>query len=155
MIVKNLQEFCQFLKIGHPLVAIDYGQKKIGIAVSNQERTIAMPLRIIKNSHNKTSVQEIINVINNHNICAIVIGLPLHMNGDTTEQTNIVIEFAKNIAKNIKMAIYLQDERLTSRAADNLLKSFDISRKMRNKSDDAIAASMILETTLDAINRFY
>jgi putative Holliday junction resolvase len=70
------------------------------------------------------------------------------MDGTKSEQTTIVEKFAEKLEKRTNLPIFFQDERLTSRAADNLLKSFGIKRKNRNESDDLTAASMILETTL-------
>jgi putative Holliday junction resolvase len=87
-----------------------------------------------------------------YNACAFVIGLPLHLDGKISNQTRIVEEFACNLYKHLNIIIYLQDERLTTKAANNLLKMFNNeSRLYKRQEDDAIAASMILETTLDSI----
>ena len=153
MIVSNLQEFCQFLKIGQPIISIDYGQKKIGIAISNQEQTIAMPLKILIGLNEKTKLKAISDIIELYSVCAIVLGLPISMDGTASQQTQIVKNFAENLKNMFNLPIYLQDERLTSRAADSLLKSFGMTRKERNSQDDAIAASMLLETTINAIKK--
>jgi putative Holliday junction resolvase len=151
MITKNLQEFHQLLLPKFPLIALDYGTKKIGIAISNQERTIAMPVQSIP--ENKAQISSIMQLIAKYRACGIVIGLPVNMRGEIGEQAKVVLKFAANFAKNTNIPIYLQDERLTTKAANNFLKSFGIKRKERNNNDDIIAASMILETTLDSINR--
>lgn len=153
MIINNLQEFYRLLLPNAPLISIDYGSKKIGIAISNQERNIAMPLNIITEANKKAIIASLLEKIEQYKSCGIVIGLPINMSGMQTEQSAIVIKFAEELTKSINLPIYLQDERLTTKAANNFLKSFGIKRKERNNNDDAVAASMILETVLNSINK--
>ena len=153
MIVNNLQEFYKLLLPNTPLISIDYGSKKLGIAMSNQERTIAMPLNTITETNKKIIITSLLCIAEKYKACGIVIGLPINMNGMPTEQTNIVMKFAEELAKSINLPIFMQDERLTTKAADNFLKSFGVKRKDRNNNDDAVAASMILETVLDSIKK--
>ncbi|MCZ6896410.1 MAG: Holliday junction resolvase RuvX, partial [Rickettsia endosymbiont of Ixodes ricinus] len=89
--------------------------------------------------------------IEKYKVSGVVIGLPQNMSGAVTEQTDIVISLVAELKKSINLPIYLQDERLTTKAANNFLKSFGVKRKDRNNNDDAVAASMILETVLDSI----
>lgn len=153
MVTNNLQEFRQFLKPNQSVIGIDYGQKKVGIAVSNQERTLSMPLKTLNINGNADKIAAILDLVKSYNACALVMGLPVNLDGTESEQTRIVVKFAENLAQTTALGIFLQDERLTSKAADSLLKSFGLNRKKRNRSDDSIAAGMILETTLDSINR--
>ncbi|MFY9589209.1 Holliday junction resolvase RuvX [Rickettsia endosymbiont of Halotydeus destructor] len=154
MIIKNLQEFYQLLSVNSPLIALDHGTKKIGIAISNQERTIAMPLCTADEITKQAKITIILNLIEKYKVCGIVIGLPINMNGEIGAQAEIVLKFAEDFTKNTDLPIYLQDERLTTKAANNLLKSFGVKRKERNNNDDIIAASMILETTLDSLKKY-
>jgi len=153
MIIENLQEFYQLLMPNAPLIAIDYGSKKLGIAMSNRERSIAMPLNTITEPNKKAITTALLSIIEKYKVCGVVIGLPIDMSGVVTQQTNIVMKFAEELAKSINLPIYLQDERLTTKAANNFLKSFGVKRKDRNNNDDAVAASMILETVLDSIKK--
>lgn len=148
MIIDTLQEFCTFFKNKQPLIGIDYGQKKIGLAISTPDHQMSMPFQLLTSDSEKKKLNQIVETIKDKNICAIVIGLPLNMNGTKSDQTMIVEKFAKKLEKRTNLPIFFQDERITSRAADNLLKSFGIKRKNRNKNDDLTAASLILETTL-------
>lgn len=150
MIIDTLQEFCTFFKAGQPLIGIDYGQKKIGLAISTPDHQISLPLQLLTGDSEKRKLSHIVEITKNKNICAIVVGLPLNMDGTKSDQTIIVEKFAEKLEKRTNLPIFFQDERLTSRAADNLLKSFGIKRKNRNEHDDLTAASMILETTLNA-----
>jgi putative Holliday junction resolvase len=151
MIIKTLQEFYQLLPINFPLIALDHGTKKIGVAISNQERTIAMPLCAADEITKQAKITTILNLIAKYKACGIVIGLPINMDGIIGTQAEIVLKFAEDFIKYTDLPIYLQDERLTTKAANNLLKSFGVKRKERNNNDDIIAASMILETTLNSI----
>ena len=153
MITPTLQEFYQHLSKGTPLISIDYGQKKIGIAISSPSQLIAMPLKMIFASSDAAKIQEILAVIAAHNPCGIVIGLPVSMDGSENSQCELVRKFASILSNVTNLSIFLQDERLTTRAADNFLKSFGMNRKLRNSNDDLVAASMILETALDSIKK--
>jgi putative holliday junction resolvase len=153
MIISSLQEFYSFFELNKPLLAIDYGNKKIGLAISSPDHTIAMPHSIIFAHKEQEKLSKITDFITRYNICAIVVGLPVNMDGTNSEQTKIVINFVDKLAKKTNLPIYLQDERLTSKAADSLLRNMGFNRKQRNERDDMAAASMILETTLESARR--
>ncbi len=155
MITSSLQEFYSFFEAAKPVLAIDYGSKKIGLAISSPDHTIAMPHSMIIATKEQEKLDKITNFIIKYNICAIVVGFPVNMDGTNSEQTKTVINFVDKLAKKTKLPLYLQDERLTSKAADSLLRSMGISRKKRNERDDMAAASMILETTLESIRKLY
>lgn len=148
MIIETIQEFCTFFKERQPLISIDYGQKKIGLAISTPDHKMSLPLKLLLDNSEKKKLNQIAEIAKDKNACAIVLGLPLNMDGTKSEQTIIVEKFAEKLEKRTMLPIFLQDERLTSKAANNLLKSFGIKRKVRNTNDDLTAASLILETTL-------
>ncbi len=153
MIINSPQEFCQFFHKGKPIVSIDYGFKKLGLAISTPDHHLPMPLKIIEHESDKKKITEIISILKEKNICAIVIGLPINMDGTKSDQTVTVENFANKLTKRTELPIFFQDERLTSKAANNLLKDFGLKRKNRNAIDDLAAASMILETTLNSVNK--
>lgn len=153
MIIYHIQEFSDLLESNKPIIAIDYGAKKIGIAISNPEHTIAMPIKTIHNVEEKEKIKEILTLIENYSACAIVIGLPISMNGKISNLTTILLKFTEKLSLTTNLPIYLQDERLTSKAADSLLKALGLNRRQRNNQDDSIAASLILETTLNSIQK--
>ena len=95
----------------------------------------------------------IIDFIVKNNICAIVVGLPVNMDGTSSSQAKIVTSFVNKLAKETNLPIYLQDERLTSKAADNMLKDMGFNRRQRNERDDMAAASLILETVLESVKK--
>lgn len=153
MIVNSLQEFYSFFKINKPLLSIDYGTKKLGLAVSTLNHSLAIPHSVIVTNNEKEKIHRIISFVMQHNICAIIVGLPINMDGTKGTQSKIVNNFVKKLSNKTKLSIYLQDERFTSRAADVFFKNMGLNRKERNKRNDMAAASMILETTLESVKR--
>ncbi|PCJ24541.1 MAG: Holliday junction resolvase RuvX [Rickettsiales bacterium] len=153
MIISSIQEFYEFFQNGMPILSIDYGGKKLGVAISTPDHSFSMALQMISTESEKEKFRQVLNIAEEKNICAIVIGWPVNMDGSKSDQTLIVERFAARLEGRTKLPIFLQDERLTSKAADNLLKKFGVKRKDRNSRDDMTAASMILETTLESIKR--
>ena len=153
MIINSLQEFYSFFEISKPLLAIDYGNKKIGLAISSPDHRIAMPHSIIAVDNDREKLDRIIDFIVKYNICAIVVGLPVNMDGTSSSQAKIVNNFVNKLIKKTNLPVYLLDERLTSRAADSMLKNMGLNRRQRNERDDMVAASMILETALESVKK--
>lgn len=148
MITSDIQEFCRLLKNSSPILSIDFGTKKLGIAVSTPNLAMSIIIGIIEAELNLLKP-----ILEQYKPCAIVIGLPVNMDGSPSTQSAIVEKFATKLYNTFALPIFLQDERLTSRAASNLLKELGLSRKERDKRDDGVAASIILDTALDSINR--
>lgn len=151
MIIKNIQEFRKLLSLHRPLICVDYGIKKTGMAVSNQECTITMPVTILSGYSEDDKIAQILALVNKYFAEAIVVGLPVSMDGSFSQQTKLVEIFAQKLELSTALPIYMQDERLTTKAADSFLKSFGLTRKQRNNMDDGVSASMILETVLQSI----
>lgn len=153
MIVNSLQELYRFFQYPRPVISVDYGSKKLGSAVSSPDYNLSLPLKLIVSDSDKDKVTQIINILKEIDPCALVIGLPINMDGSLGPQTLSVKKFANKILGRINIPIYFQDERLTSKAADNYLKNLGINRKNRNNIDDLTAACMILETTLSSVKK--
>ncbi|WP_371253152.1 Holliday junction resolvase RuvX [Orientia tsutsugamushi] len=147
MIINSIIEFLQAADIKKQILGIDFGEKKVGVAISNIEHTVAMPLQTIL-ATNQDRINKIQEIAVAYNIGAIVIGLPFRLDGTETSQTHRVKDFANKLANKLLLPIFLCDERLTSKAANNLLKMGNIKRKVRNAIDDRVAASIILEGAL-------
>lgn len=154
MIIDSLQGFYQLLQKGKPILAIDYGSKKLGIAISDPSHILSMPFTLIAKNSDEDKLKNIIQITQNIHACAIILGLPINMDGSNSTQTLKIQQFANKLSQKTDLPIYLQDERLTSKAANNFLKEFGLNRKKRNELDDLTAASMILETSLNRINKY-
>ena len=148
MIIDNIKIFYNSLIINRPLIAIDHGLSKLGFAISDPQLNIAMPLQKFNGRDMDAQILTTMNIINRHNPCGIVIGWPMMMDGTVSQQSSSVQKFAEQLALKTSWPIYMQDERLTTKAADSLLRSMGWNRKERTQCDDSVAASLILETVL-------
>lgn len=149
MIYNNLIDFGEIIGNKGVLISIDYGAKKLGISISSENRSMALPLAVIPNDKNIFS--KICDFLITKKSVGVILGHPVNMDGTISDSCKKVEEFANHLSKKIDIPIYLQDERRTSRAADSLLKIAGYNRKERNQIDDSIAATLILESTLSQL----
>ena len=129
-------------------LAIDYGKKKLGLAVCDKNQTICSPLACITGNNN-IFIDKIIEVIKKEDVDAIVLGLPFNMDGSKGFQAGFVTDFAESLKKKINIPIYFQDERLSTFAAEEKIASIDLKRAKKKKLIDSIAAANILESFLE------
>lgn len=137
-------------------IGIDFGLKRIGLAVSDSKKIIASPLSTIAGYKNvEKSAESVILCLQNlekqhgWQIDEIVVGLPLFLNGQESERSVQVRQFAKVLEEKLLIPIHLFDERLTSVQADRSLKESNFSRKKRAQFVDAVSAVILLQTYLD------
>ena len=130
------------------LLAIDYGTRRVGLALSDPLKIIASPYRTIINKGNSSLIVEIERIIAAEDVEQAIIGLPLSMAGQITEQTKRVEEFAdKLIARGI--AIEYEDERWSSIAAKRSMKEQNIKSGYNKELVDQTAAAIFLQQYLD------
>jgi putative Holliday junction resolvase len=127
------------------LLGVDYGDKKVGLAMADLETKIATPYKILTNDKNLFEV--IKDICQNENISKIVIGVPTGLQGIKSKQYEKVINFISKLKSEIKLPLEQQDENLTSLYAKNLLQE-----TKGRKEDDAVAAMIILQSYLDEMN---
>jgi len=128
---KSINKFKKYL-------GIDYGRKRIGLALGDSEIKIATPFKIVNN------IEEIIKIIKNEEINELIIGQPLKMRGRNLKMDNDFLEFLEILKEKVAIPIKLIDERLSSKAADAL------SGDKRTKAPrDTLAAMLILQTYFD------
>lgn len=127
-------------------LAIDYGTKRTGLAICDRAETIASPLTVIQGQ--KELLQKISEVIEAENVEAVVLGLPLNMDGSEGAQSKLVLKFGKQLQNRLKIPVLLQDERLSSFGAEEKLIPANYTRKKKKKRLDAVAAAEILESFL-------
>jgi putative Holliday junction resolvase len=128
-------------------LAIDYGTKRTGLAICDSAETIASPLTVIRGQ--KELLKRIAEVIETENVNAVVLGLPLNMDGSQGAQTKLVLKFAEQLKDHLNIPVHLQDERLSSFGAEEKLTSANYTRGKRKKRLDAVAAAEILEAFLE------
>lgn len=137
------------------LLGIDYGERYIGLAISDLSWTLtrALPVVDVKKTKTFSFIKEL---IEKEHIQGIVIGYPMHMNGDIGELCQRVHRFCQKLSHYIKgIPIVRFDERMTSIMAENLMIMDDLSRSKRNQKIDSIAACYILQGVLDYLNSPY
>ena len=148
----NIKEFKTGLPVRKAVLGIDYGSKRMGLAVSDLSCTIATPYKILYRREISADMAELRKIMAEKEIGAVGMGLPLQMNGEEGEIAAEVRKFAAILEENFKFPVLLWDERLSSSAMENfLIKEADLSRKKRAKVLDASAAAYILQGALDAL----
>ncbi|HET7694498.1 MAG TPA: Holliday junction resolvase RuvX [Vicinamibacterales bacterium] len=136
------------------VLGIDYGERRIGLALSDATGLLASPWKRLQNDANLgAAVQrlaaEIRTLQSEDGLDAIVIGLPRRLNGEPNDQTARVRKLAEMLAAAVTVPISLQDERLTSHEADELLAARERDWRKRKDQLDAMAAALILQDFLD------
>ncbi len=132
------------------ILGIDYGEKRIGLAISDELGITAQSLRTIENRNNKQVVHELRKIIKEKNISEVVVGLPKSMRGTIERKAKETIKFAEHLRERIGVPVSTWDERLTTAAAEKSMIHANLSRKKRSKKIDKIAAQLILQGFLDA-----
>lgn len=136
-------------------LGIDYGERRIGLALSDMTGLLASPWKTIPNAANlKASARHLVEEARRlqseeGGLEAIVIGLPRRLSGEANAQTTRVRQLTKMIASAIDVPVCLQDERLTSREADQVLARRERDWRRRKPHIDAMAAALILQDYLD------
>ena len=129
-------------------MAIDFGDKRTGLAVCDADETLASPLVVLTGQGGL--IEKIRQVAADQAVDAIVFGLPLNMDGTEGDQAKRVRDFAAKLTKQIELPLFFQDERLSSFDAEKKLAALGITRKKKKKHLDAIAAAAILQAFIDA-----
>ncbi len=130
------------------LIGLDLGTKTIGVAVSDVELRVATPLTTIRRAKFKADAAELLRIAENEKAFAIVIGLPLNMDGSEGPRAQAARAFGRNLSPLLDVPIVYWDERLSTVAAERVMIEADLSRKKRAERIDAAAAAIILEGAL-------
>ena len=127
-------------------LALDVGDKRIGVALSDPLGILASPLTIIDRVDGKTEITAIVEIIEQRRVGSVIVGLPLSMDGGLGSQAEKVRRFTEELRVSIAVPIEYRDERLSTVTARRLMRSAGKDRKAR---DDAMAAAVILQGYLD------
>jgi putative holliday junction resolvase len=136
------------------LMALDVGTKTIGVATSDVLRSLATPLTIVKRTKLATDLASLAELATKHEVKALVVGLPLNMDGTEGPRCQSVRQFIANISAHAPrdlaaLPIVLQDERMSTAAVTRgMIDDYDMSRSKRAGRVDAAAAAWILESAL-------
>ena len=134
-------------------LGIDHGTRRIGLAVSDPGATLASPLATIAASGNLSDeIAAVLSCAKDYEIDAFVVGLPLNMDDTEGDQAKTVRRFGAELGRVSGKPVHYWDERLSSHAAEELLRPAELTRKKRKARLDRVAAQVILQGFLDARN---
>jgi len=128
------------------ILGIDYGQKRIGLAISDETGTIAVPLQYV------TGLAGVVELATQRGAKKIVVGVPVRLDGQPTQQTALTLQFIEKLRAATTVPIAKWDERLTSAQANRVLIEGNVSRRDRKENVDKLAAQLMLQSFLDATN---
>ena len=151
MILTDLPDFLAALAPGRAICGLDLGDKTIGVAVSDLRRTVSTPIEVIRRSKFTEDAAKLLAILTDRNICGIILGLPLNMDGSEGPRVQSTRAFARNLVKLTDLPITYWDERLSTVAAERALIEADTSRKRRREVIDQVAAGYILQGALDRL----
>ncbi len=132
-------------------LAIDFGLRRVGFAICDREHIIVSPLCQIQ-CHAKEltkTIEQIKIIVNDNDVDAFVVGLPINMDDSEGDQAKVTRQFAQKLNEAIPLPLYFQDERLSSAAADDMLSDTGLSKKEQKQKRDMLAACDILREFLD------
>lgn len=131
-------------------LGLDLGSRTLGMAVSDALGMIASSYKIVRhNEEYDRLLDEVQATVKEKKIEAIVLGLPKNMNNTIGPKGELSFQFKEKLENKLNIPVYLEDERLTTRQAENMLINNDTSRKKRKKVIDSLAATIILQSYLD------
>ncbi|MEI6863028.1 MAG: Holliday junction resolvase RuvX [Candidatus Omnitrophota bacterium] len=130
-------------------MGLDYGTKRIGVAMSDELLLTAQGSKTIFNNTLSETIAAIGKLINDNGVVEIVVGLPISMNGTHSQKTKEVIVFTEELMKSVPVPVKTWDERLTTAQAERALLEADMSRAKRKRLNDMVAAQLILQGYLD------
>jgi len=135
------------------ILAIDYGMKKIGLALSDPLKIIAKPFNTIDNVSYEDCLIQLKNIIKEYSVNEIVVGLPITLKNTFSEQTNLVKEFIDSLKNDLIIKITIIDERLSSIEAKKSLIQQGIKTGHNKKEIDKTAAAIFLQSYLNSIEK--
>ena len=149
----DIEDFKKKLPKKSRLMGIDPGGKRVGIAISDENKIIATPYTtLIKNKYSDF-VKELIEIVNENKIMGIVIGNPINMDGSSNQSSQSARDLAINLSKDITENITLWDERLSSQGAFNLSNDLSINTSKKVSKLDQNSAQFILQGALDYLTK--
>ena len=137
------------------ILGIDYGERRVGLALSDESQILATALGTLEQRNRVQLCREIIDVVRQHRVARIVVGLPLNMKGREGPMALAVREFAERLRTVLDQTpIEMFDERFTTREAHRVLREAEVDGRRRKDKVDKLAAQLMLQTYLDRLRPF-
>lgn len=131
------------------ILGLDVGERRIGVALSDASGRLATALTTIAAIPHGQALAQLARLSAEYAVCEIVVGLPLTLRGEIGPQAALVQRFAASLEQELQLPIHLVDERLTSAAAEQLLRDLGLKPEKRKQQIDQVAAALILQDFLD------
>ena len=132
------------------VLALDVGQRRIGIALSDPEQILATPLTTIEREGQSTDIDTVLRLANEHCVGEIIVGIPISLSGELGPQGQLVSEFTEELTDSASVPVASVDERYSSVQAERLLRASGVKPSKNRPAVDASAATVILQSYLDA-----
>ena len=150
--ILSIDEFKTNIESNSRLLGIDPGKKNIGLAICDENKKVATPLKVLQKSKFGVLVKQINQIIKENHIKGIIIGNPINMDGTSGKSSQSASDFAKNLSKNITIPITMWDERLSSEGSFKITKELGTNVSNRVKKLDKNAAAFILQGAIDYLS---
>ena len=138
------------MEVSGRILAIDYGSRRMGLAVSDPLGITAQGIETLERKNKRADFGRLERTIREYQVREIVLGNPLHMSGLEGTQSKKVAEFAEELRQRFQLPVHLWDERLTSAEANRLLRENEVSLKKRARAVDRMAAVLILQSFMQS-----
>ena len=149
----DIEDFKKKLPKKSRLMGIDPGGKRVGIAISDENKIIATPYTTLIRNKYSDFLKELIEIVNENKIMGIIIGNPINMDGSSSQSSQSARDLAINLSKDITKNIILWDERLSSQGAFNLSNDLSINTSKKVSKLDQNSAQFILQGALDYLTK--
>lgn len=136
------------------VLGVDYGEVRVGLALSDETRTIASPLSTLRRRRGKRApLKALSELAREHGVEAVVFGLPLELSGEESDWTREVRRVGEALSERLDVPVHFIDERMTSVRAERAVRSIGLPRSKREEKErvDAAAAQLILQSWLDRL----
>jgi putative Holliday junction resolvase len=135
--------------LGGRILALDFGKRRIGLAVSDELGITAQGLPTLQRTNKAQDLDALGQLIRERGVTLVVMGQPLHMSGTEGRQANYAAQFARTLETHAQVKVRLWDERLTTVEANRVLKQSGVSRQKQRAAVDRLSAVLILQSYLD------
>ncbi len=134
------------------VLGLDYGEKRLGFALSDETEMLATPLCVITCRDTEEALRAVQRMCEENKVSKLVVGLPVNMNGSRGPAVDKVLDFIKQLQARMSVPVETWDERLSTRQAESVLIDAGTSRRRRKEVIDKLAAQLMLQNCLDAKN---
>jgi len=150
--ILSIDKFKTSIENNSRLLGIDPGSRNIGLAICDENKKVATPLKVLQKSKFKVLIEQINQIIKENDVKGIVVGNPINMDGTTGKSSQSAYDFAKNLSKDITIPVTMWDERLSSEGSFKITKELGTNVTNRVSKLDKNAAAFMLQGALDYLS---